>query len=283
MIPPGFHRVSKREPCPICGRPNWCIISDDGSEAACPRTKSDRKFGKAGYLHKIDGVKREPVPSFAKQSAAEKFMDFPAIWQRYMVETTTPMLAALADELGVGRESLRKLNAAWASNHHAWAFPMRDSGNAMIGIRFRSDRGKWALEGSTSGLFIPQPFSDETNRPQILVAEGPTDTAAISTLGYETIGRPSCQGCEEMIVQIARKRRAAIVIAGNFDSEKERKDGTKFKPGQDGAYQLAARIPGAKVIFPNGQKDFRAYINAGATRAAIELKIKAAPIFRRAS
>jgi len=30
-------RVSRRQPCPICGKPDWCLMAEDGSAAICAR------------------------------------------------------------------------------------------------------------------------------------------------------------------------------------------------------------------------------------------------------
>ena len=38
-------RVTKRNPCPVCGKPDWCLISEDGKAAICARIESDRPAG----------------------------------------------------------------------------------------------------------------------------------------------------------------------------------------------------------------------------------------------
>jgi len=51
--------------CPICGRPDWCLVSrqnpEDPSEVICPRseykTKDTIQVGDAGWLHVLDGSK----------------------------------------------------------------------------------------------------------------------------------------------------------------------------------------------------------------------------------
>ncbi len=54
-----FIRVSKEYRCPICGKPDWCLISrdepEDPAEVICPRseykTKETPQVGDAGWLH----------------------------------------------------------------------------------------------------------------------------------------------------------------------------------------------------------------------------------------
>ena len=46
-------RVTKSEPCPVCGKQDWCLVSVDGSAAICQRVQSDREIGRAGWLHRL--------------------------------------------------------------------------------------------------------------------------------------------------------------------------------------------------------------------------------------
>ncbi len=41
-------RVTKNDPCPICGRGDWCLVAKDKSAAICPRTE-------AGSVREIEG------------------------------------------------------------------------------------------------------------------------------------------------------------------------------------------------------------------------------------
>jgi len=48
--------VSKRRPCLVCGKGDWCLFAgpDDAPEAAiCARTESVRRIGEAGWLHRL--------------------------------------------------------------------------------------------------------------------------------------------------------------------------------------------------------------------------------------
>lgn len=48
-------RVKKTRPCPICGRPDWCLIARNGWAVICPRI-SQGAVGQTqgGYLHRGD-------------------------------------------------------------------------------------------------------------------------------------------------------------------------------------------------------------------------------------
>ncbi|MFA5389153.1 MAG: DUF3854 domain-containing protein [Candidatus Omnitrophota bacterium] len=51
--------MNKRNPCPVCGKKDWCMISSDGKTAVCARIESPREFGGAGWLHQLD----KPLPA----------------------------------------------------------------------------------------------------------------------------------------------------------------------------------------------------------------------------
>jgi hypothetical protein len=55
-------RVNKCNPCPICGKLDWCLISQNGKAAVCARIESDKPAGNkgAGWLHKLDTTKTLP-------------------------------------------------------------------------------------------------------------------------------------------------------------------------------------------------------------------------------
>ncbi len=57
-------RVTKHNLCPVCGKPDWCLISQDGEAAICARIESDKPAGKkgAGWIHKLDTMKSLPLP-----------------------------------------------------------------------------------------------------------------------------------------------------------------------------------------------------------------------------
>lgn len=253
----------RREVCPICGHKGWCRKSPNGELIRCQRVQSDWKARPDGWIHWIDGQPHEQAQSFAKREQEGAELDCKSIMQRYMLDTTTIRLERLSRSLGVSVESLRRLNASWSVKHEAWAFPMRDQHNSIIGIRLRNESGaKWAIKGSRQGLFIPQPVIDE-QKQTLLICEGPTEAGALLDEGFDVIGRPSCMGCDREIAAIVRARHARPIIAANFDEPKKRPDGTEFFPGQDGAEALAKVISTpTKIIYPPRHKDYRAWKNS---------------------
>jgi DNA primase len=122
-----------------------------------------------------------------------------------------------------------------------------------------------SVKGGHEGLFVP---SELPAGGLLLVTEGPTDCAAMLTLGFPAGGRPSCRGGVEPVCGLARGR--PVVIVADAD-----------EPGRLGADALAivlARLcPAVRVIRPpDGVKDARAWLQRGATARDVRAAIEAA-------
>lgn len=282
MIPAGFHRPKRGERCPVCGRKDWCLVSDDGARALCKRMPSQAQWKDAGWLHVIG--KSWPRPT--TRPAAEPVVSGPELSlmaRQYRTAVNPQRVERLADSLGLTASSLYRLDVGWSVKHRAWAFPMTDAAGKVRGIRLRTDDGrKFSVKGGREGLFVPRDLGPSA----LLVCEGPTSCAALLDLGFDAVGRPSCTGGGELLCGLLRQRRRDVVIFGDHDTEKTRPDGSTFRPGQDGAERLAAEVAAlcrsVKVVIPPNAKDARDWKNAGATRAVIEAVIRAQPYRRRA-
>lgn len=277
--PTTWLRLGRKEPCPICGHLGWCTKTADGQAVKCMRVKSDLPIKSGGWVHRLTTAppprrllpRRQPAPVPAPTKN----------WPILMAEFSSEDVPRLAADLGIEPVGLYRLGAAWATPHRAWAFPMYDGRREMIGVRLRADNGrKWAVTGSHNGLFWPTGLA--TQADLLVVCEGPTDTAALLGLGFDVIGRPQCQGLEDLVIDACRLLRPRdVVILADFDEPKPRPDGTTFRPGQDGArcladaMTLAGRRP--KIILPLApHKDARAWVRAGATRETVLAVIRAA-------
>lgn len=284
-------RVSARRPCPICARPDWCLIAPDGAAAICARTESPNRAGGAGWLHRLrdddwrpDGRRILTIPL-----ARPDGHDWAALTSRYQRTVDATALDRFAALLGVSLNALAQLSVGWAADawhpdtdeRGAWTWPMRDACGRVMGVRTRFLSGaKRAIRGSREGLFIPTASATGASVPPsmpdetapLLIAEGLTDCAALLTLGFFAIGRPSCTGAVAATCEFARCLDAVVVA--DADS-----------PGERGARELAMRLalfcPSVRIIAPPfGAKDIRAALNAGATRADILAAIEAAPPLR---
>ena len=226
-----WHRVTKRHPCPVCGKPDWCLVSPDGMAAICPRTAEGAAGERegAGYLHRLGEAAQQPRRQISS-APPPSTIDAPEYARIFEAASTAMHRRGLAGRLGVTEQSLMRLNIGWSETLQASAFPMRNDRAEVIGIRLRNAEGrKWAIKGSHSGLFLPQ----LANVGPLLICEGPTDTAAMLDLGFDVIGRPSCNGGARLIVRLLTRtpRYNEIAIMADADG-----------PGLDGAYGLVVKL-----------------------------------------
>lgn len=269
-------RVSKSNPCPICKKSDWCLYAEDGSAAICQRIeqgsvkecRSKKDGDTVGYLHiLIDRPKNQhcrPQRSFTVRQDNKPVKDFTALQQQYSRQITRKQLDDLSQQLGVSRQSLKRLFVGWDGK--AYTFPMSNEKQKIIGIRRRfPDGDKVTTKGSKTGLFIPAGLSTE----RLLIAEGPTDAAAALDLGFDTIGRPNCNSKVNMTARFAKGRHVVIVA----DNDPPKEDGRQ--PGKDGAEKLARELLlhclSVKIIYPpNKIKDLRQWLRTGLTRGHLQ-------------
>ena len=266
-----MRRVTKQDPCPVCGKSDWCLAAPDGSAAICQRIEegSKKRCGEAGWLHILrddrQAPKRRPCRRAIPLVAAPQAKDFGMMAGQCSERLTPEALGGLADELGVSVQSLRRLGVGW--NGAGFTFPMRDATGDVIGLRIRyNSRFKAAQKGSRNGLFIP---ADLPDGGPLLICEGPTDTAAALDLGFAAVGRASCNTGGRMLAEFARGR--DVVIVGDDDA-----------PGRRGAVALAEALllgcTSVRVIYPTGgAKDLRAWKASGLTREQVQVVMTDAP------
>lgn len=268
MSASGWIRVTRDAPCRVCGKPDWCGTSRDGSAVCCMRVESTKQLSNGGYLHRIPEWTVQSRPQWRPRrfirAAPTPQSDLAKLVNQLEQAANEQDVSALAAQLGVSAESLRRLRIGW--DGEAWTFPMRSPTGIVQGIRRRFPNGrKLSIRGGNDGLFIPRGL--KTNG-LLIFAEGPTDTAALITLDFDVIGRPSCSGGIRFCIEIARNRDAVVVADGD-------------EPGRNGAFRLGLTLrlysPSVRLIHPpSGIKDARAWLQAGATRRDIELAIEAA-------
>lgn len=256
-------RVTKQEPCKICAHGDWCTRSDRG--ACCMRIQSSIPLKNGGWLHLSDEKKKEIVRSAPPPEPTIDAAGMISDWDR---QTNPIQLSDFASSLGVTYDSLRNLQCCRSKSHHAWAFPMRDGASQIIGIRLRYDDGqKRAVKGSRSGIFIPMIPSQHT----CWIAEGPTDCAALLSIGLFSIGRPSCSGGNHQLwIALKERRIRKAVIVSDNDQDKHRPDGERYNPGVDGANRLADEMCVETCVIIPPAKDIREYVTLGGTSELLE-------------
>jgi len=248
-------RTTRSNPCPVCGKPDWCLLSTEGDAAICARIESDRHMGEAGWFHRLDA----PVPLPSRRIA--KAERHPAAWWENFTASCehegAQRLPGLARKLGLTLKSLRRLNTGWSAEHRGWTFPMRNAAGRVVGIRLRmADGRKLSVRGGHEGLFIPAALPEHLTT--LFVCEGPTDTGAALDLGLQAIGRPSCTGGVRHIVELVRMRRPAqVVVVADRDAPGQR--GAKALAGVLLAYSHTIKV----VTPPPPAKDLRCWLNQG--------------------
>lgn len=281
-------RVNKANPCPVCAGTTWCGVSTDGKLCNCTRTPSVKELKSksgdfCGYLHKLSGDTPAPKPREKKQKPVSQ-TDLFALHEAYVARCSVELLGMLSNSLHVSAQSLRRLECGYDGLNYS--FPMRDANMRLVGLKLRAPSGaKFCVPGSNLGIYWPGKVKP-TDETQLLITEGESDTAALLDLGYDAIGRPSCSGGVEIIkawLKIGRRRRDVVIVADN-DAGKERPDGTKFYPGQDGAAALAKEIHKLtrtlKVVTIPDYKDARQFLIAGKTKGALDCIIKNKRMFQ---
>ncbi len=282
-----FERVSKADPCPICGKPDWCLraTGSDGQISAviCPRVESTTRAGEAGWLHRL----RDERDRGARRSCLRMSLDSGPSNAGRLERLVTSFQAAMnakawhavVEELALPRRALERLGIGVAFGAglretgisgavRAWVFPMGDAGGRLLGASLRLRSGKkLSIRGGHQGLFLPSGLACTGSR--LFIAEGQTDTAALLELGFEAIGRPSSLGGVWLTIELIRRLKPAevVVVADNDPA------------GRMGASRLARALvilhPDVRIIAPPVQfKDLREWTRAGAVAADVEAVLR---------
>lgn len=276
--------ASNDDPCPICRKPNWCSHSPDRQRFKCERLATTQPgftltqvrdgggifaVGKAGFRHPSP-VSRDgkPQPRCDWSTLASRFRSAITPEQRAYLASRLGVRIDALDALGVGwattadLRELRASGARWADKYPegAFVFPEEDGTGAVVGLSFRDEDGrKGGPTGGGRGLVIPSNLRDLPD--PVLVPEGPSDVAALLSLGIAAVGRPSnATGAAELAVLL---RGRDVRIVGEND-EKE----SGAWPGLDGAEAVAEALSDTwqsdvTCVMPaEGSKDVRDWLRA---------------------
>ncbi len=275
-----WHNVSKREPCPICHKPDWCTVSNDGMMCVCRRVESPHpaKSG-MGWVHVlVERPKREYVPRIPQRPQVRLF-NAESTMAGYRAEFEAPpggdifdSVIAIANDLNLRGGDIDRLQVGRSAFHGAWAFPMLDGQAKCVGIRLREYGGsrKWSVAGSRDGLFYdPALEPAETickglKGRELVVVEGATDTIAGYALGLPCVGRSSCgTGGDALRELCVRLKASRVTIVTDNDAYKLRPDGTPWRPGIEGAMRLGERLGRMYRVVTPPKKDLREWYYAG--------------------
>ena len=182
-----WKRVTKQHRCTVCDKPDWCGYTDE--VACCMRVQSSTPAHNGGWIHPLNSDHHPRTKQ--TEDEIKPYVDWQRRWQKLSDGTSQAEIEQFAASLGVMPSALHTIGCARDHHRKCWCFPMRDGLENIIGIRTRSDDGeKKAIWLSSAGIFTPK----QPSSPPLFICEGPTDTAAMLSIGAWAIGRPSCQG-----------------------------------------------------------------------------------------
>lgn len=295
----------RNHPCPRCGgRDRFAVFSDflQRGSAHCRACFNSETVPRPG-----DGIATLQWSLDCDTSAAVRWVsdwldptESPLLTERRFVHCTVPLLhssshgsqlASFAEScyqamrsawwsrlemiLALPSAALERLRVGWSSEHNATTWPMVDSSQQVVGIRLRCMQTgrKWSVKGGRAGLFVPAELSNTLER--LFIAEGPTDTAAMLAVGFDCIGRPSCNGAIAITTNLVNKLRPSeCVIVADNDAN---------RAGRRGAQSLAAALvtscPRVRIISPpNSINDARDWVRNGGTAEDVIRLVHTAPI-----
>lgn len=264
--------ATPEHPCPICNKSDWCTF---GQRAMlCRRVESEHPCSNGGWYHFYGSPNPEFIPR--QSQAPPRQIDADMMMRHWRSSTNTETVVEISAELGVSPLSLAQLGSAWSDTHDALAFPMKDGDGDTIGIRLRKKNGfKWAVSGSRTGIFVTGQDVDQIEDKIAYLPEGPTDTAALMSLGLFTIGRPTClAGAEQIMATMERFGVYRAVIVADND-EMKRLGNHEGRPGIEAALRLKKQLGVKSCIWipPSPLKDAREFVRKGGTRQMIEADI----------
>lgn len=203
-----------------------------------------------------------PLKLVTAKSASE---DWAARATAYKDDLDSSQLKRLAKNLGLAENSLLAIHIGWCTakwQEGLYTFPEFNAKGKVIGISTRAmDGTKKVMPGSNRGLYLPMGWY---KRPgPILVPEGATDTAALTTMGLAAVGRPSAKVGVKLLAQLLAALPAdrEIIILGEMDAKP---DGSWT--GRDAARAVAEQLASQlrrdvkHALPPPGAKDVRAWL-----------------------
>ena len=226
-ISPTWQRVSKRRPCPVCEKPDWCLYAGDAGNpeaAICARIESPKRCGESGWLHLLrhDGPTWSPRVRRIKLSAARiatPALDLDKLAADCTAAVQPEALGRLAVALGVSVESLRRLGIGLVGKTSGLGISDEQRGRRRAGHPVATAQRQEVVDTRRHGRASSISRGHRHARAYCWFAEGPTDTAALLDLGFNAVGRPSCTGGVRLLVDLVRKHRpAGVVIVADGDA-----------------------------------------------------------------
>jgi hypothetical protein len=264
--------VTTSAPCRRCGKPTrrdrsegFCCVDDDRGIGWCGHAS---QLGDVPFFSTTTGERTTPPPHIHRPRAeidgdVQRHIEATnRECQSYMDDTR---FIAAEESIGLAWHVLDAIGIGWSQQHSAYTFPMYDADRRVIGIRVRYDNGeKKAVRGSRNGLFlVSQPELVTVSSDVILIPEGPTDTAACLSLGFNVIGRPfNVGGMDDLARILLDYPKHRVVVVGDNDDA-----GTR---GVEAACSRIGKSREVRFVYPPTRfKDIRQWHINGAVHADV--------------
>lgn len=280
------------------------------------RIESDKPVGQGkGWIHRMSEAVTVKAPP-KKEREPRDVRKWTALADDcYFSPDANATRAQVAADLGVSIESLERLGVGCGFDDYRKfsysTWPERRQGGKVMGIirRYRvpvkDDKNKLMMEGGRHGLYLPRDWWRGTG--PILIPEGGSDTAALTTLGISAIGRPSNVGGVNMLIGVLAKEHLTrpVIVIGEHDQKPDRIGTQSCKgescdgctwcfPGRYGARETAAQLALAlprlikvdgkskrvRILWsmaPDGFKDVRQWLNESERPTAEKLMRRLVP------
>ena len=204
--------------CPVCEKPDGCLVADDGSACICSRKSegSVKKVGKGGfrggYLHILGDFKPQKYKTPKKPYVN---------WNKWTVKfakqlaETRKEFGKLCQSINLNPISALRFYIGW---HKGWlTIPVYGVTRKISGIQRRQGNTKRYMKHSGMGVFVPSAFFQNPSNT-LTVTEGWTDTVTALEYGYNAVGKVNAFCGNEEVVMYAKSHPAVsrvIIFADN--------------------------------------------------------------------
>ncbi len=263
-------RVTHQKPCQICKKPDWCGYSSDGKVAICMRVEAVRQARNGGWVHLLTD---EPLrrrdrfpPPPVQRSQQHKLFSVARYYEALCKQWGGWDVAEMCGwNIGVDWGAVERMAPVWDDSEGAFAWPMRNAEGEVVGLRLRGWKGgNWSIRGGSEGLFLP--VKAEYPDGELVVCEGPTDTAAALSLGLPAVGRASCVGGVDLLRRYCNRHRISMItVVADKDELKKRPNGSEWRPGREGAQALGKALKRMWRMVTPPCKDMRDWYHQGCT------------------
>lgn len=216
-----FAKTTKRQPCPICGKPDWCSVAADGSRVICMRVSSDRPTANGGYTHFLnDSPGWKGVPKAAPSPPVKDGQP------KASVEHHHKVYSALLDALSLAERHRQNLTARGLSAEAIAANGYKSlgtlSGDAferlsrdfdLAGVAgFYLEKDNWQIAGSTrkAGFFVP--YRNENGQIVGLQIRSDQGAPRYLWLSSKDKDQGAGSGTPEHFVKLHRARQTGEII-----------------------------------------------------------------------